>query len=153
MSIEEYFRYGLSRSERKNLQLAELKIGISRLLRRLGNESFFIKTMIDNVAAGLIVYNLAEETNIDVVVVLDWLGIHIMSRELMIKRLSKFLENFRKAELNYYTLQYLGVLIKDKKHYQKLLNYIADNLEKNLPNYFHIQVIGRRKIIIERRDS
>lgn len=152
--IEEYFRFLLSKKEKEEIYLAELKFSVSKLIERLSKEAFFIKTTINNVDAGLLIYDLAQELKrSDVVVVLDWSGIHIMSRELMIKRLAKFLTRFKYAEINYYTLQYLGVLIRDKEHYRELIKYISGNLRNELPEYISIKVIEGKSVSIERRDD
>jgi len=153
-TIEEYFKFRLSKKEKKELYLAELKFNVSRLIKKLGEEAFFIKTIINNIDAGFLIYDLAREINENnVVVVLDWSGIHVMSRELMIKRLANFLTNFKHAEINYYTIQYIGVLIRDKEHYRELIDYISRNLGKELPDYLSMKISRGKSILIERQDN
>ncbi len=150
-SIEEYFREGFSGREKRELHLAEMKISVTKLIRRLDEESLFIKTIIDSIEAGLLIYNLADEINVNnVIVVLDWSGIHVMSKESMIKRLANFLLNFKHAELNYYTIQLLGILIRNKEHYQEIFDYIAENLNNELPDCLEMRIDKRKRIIINR---
>lgn len=152
MYVEEIFRKPLSKKEKKQYETALAKAKIINLLNRVKKEPFFIKTIINIVDAGNIVYNVADELGKkDVVVVLDWFGIHVMPLDQMITRLAKFISTLKKAELNYYTIQYLGVLIKDKQHYNEIMQYIADNLPKKLSENYQIAIKGTRKIIIQRK--
>lgn len=152
--IEEYFRNGLSRKERKEINVAEMKIGISKLLDKVGDESFFIKTSIDETDAGMLVYDIADKKKReDVIVVLDWFGIHVMTMDLMLKRLAKFLMHFKFVELNYYTLQYLGVLLRDKKQFYQIMKYVSENIGKELSELFYLDIRSEKRIIIRRKSQ
>ena len=152
MYVEEIFRKGLSRKEKKLLARAETVIKVIDLLNRLEEETFFIKTIINTIDAGNIVYKVADQLGKkDVIVLLDWSGIHIMLLDQFVKRLCQIMMYFKKAELNYYTIQFLGILLRDKEHFSEIMRFLAENLPRELPDEYSVTVKGDKKIIIRRR--